>query len=127
MSRVSPSVVIMARAPRRAEVRRALEPVLGPDGCVALQRVLLQQAVAWARRVAPPAVHVAHDPPDAGPELRLLLVCGNLALFRWPWVLHWRYLLFDVGGTIGIAGMAAMLLFFTARNIARLYREERIP
>lgn len=60
-------------------------------------------------------------------ELRLLLVCGNLALFRWPWVLHGRYRLFDLGGAIGIAGMAAMLVFFTAKNIARLYREERVP
>ncbi|HEY4053724.1 MAG TPA: CDP-alcohol phosphatidyltransferase family protein [Terriglobales bacterium] len=59
-------------------------------------------------------------------ELRLLLVAGNLALFRWPTVLHGRYRLFDFGGVIGIAGMAAMLLFFTAKNIIRLYEEERI-
>src|SRR5436305_1510105 len=35
-------------------------------------------------------------------ELRLLLVCGNLALFRWPMVLHARYRLFDIGGVCGI-------------------------
>jgi hypothetical protein len=63
----------MARAPRRGEVRRALEPTLGLDGCIALQRMLLTHAVAWARQVAPEAVHVAHDPPDAGPELRALV------------------------------------------------------
>lgn len=34
--------------------------------------------------------------------------------------------LFDVGGSIGIAGMALMLVFFTAQNAARLYHEERI-
>jgi len=34
--------------------------------------------------------------------------------------------LFDVGGAIGIAGMAAMVIFATAQNTARLYREERI-
>lgn len=58
-------------------------------------------------------------------ELRLLLVLGNLALFRWPTVLHGRRL-FDVGGAIGIAGMAAMFVWFTIRNIARLYDEERL-
>jgi archaetidylinositol phosphate synthase len=59
-------------------------------------------------------------------ELRLLLVAGNLALFRWQTVLHGRYRLFDFGGVIGIAGMAVMLIFFTAKNIIRLYDEERI-
>lgn len=59
-------------------------------------------------------------------ELRILLAAGNLALFRWPMVWHGRYHLFDFGGAIGIVGMSAMLLFFTAKNIARLYDEERI-
>jgi uncharacterized protein len=68
-----PAVLIMARAPRRGEVRRALEPILGAEGCAALQAELLVQAGCWARKVAPAAVHVAHDPPDAGPELRALL------------------------------------------------------
>ncbi len=58
-------------------------------------------------------------------ELRVLLVAGNLALFRWPHVLHGRRLL-DIGGVAGIVGMSAMLVFFTARNILRLYNEERI-
>ncbi len=73
MSGGKPSVVIMARAPRRGEVRRALEPLLGLDGCVALQSVLIADAVRWGREVAPGAVHVAHDPADAGRELRLLV------------------------------------------------------
>lgn len=57
-------------------------------------------------------------------ELRILLALGNLALLRWPniWKAHYR--LFDVGGMAGLAGMAAMLIFFTARNTHRLYREE---
>ena len=71
MSRAA--VVIMVRAPRRGEVRLALEPLLGPDGCLALQSELIAQAARWAHEVAPDAVHVAHDPPDAGPELRALL------------------------------------------------------
>ena len=58
-------------------------------------------------------------------ELRLLLILGNLAAYRWPAVLH-GYRLFDVGGAVGIAGMLAMLIWFTGRNIARLYDEERL-
>jgi archaetidylinositol phosphate synthase len=59
-------------------------------------------------------------------ELRLLLVVGNLALFKWAWVIHGKYRLFDVGGAIGIAGMVAMLVFFSLKNTVRLYREEKI-
>jgi len=59
-------------------------------------------------------------------ELRILLAGGNLALLRWPTVLPEHYKLFDVGGVLGLVGMAAMLVFFTARNTIRLYREERI-
>jgi uncharacterized protein len=36
--------------------------------------------VSWAEAVAPHSVHVAHDPPDAGPELRELLG-GDPVLF----------------------------------------------
>jgi phosphatidylglycerophosphate synthase len=58
-------------------------------------------------------------------ELRVLLAIGNVALFRWPYVLH-GHRLFDIGGIAGIAGMSAMLIFFTAANVRRLYNEERI-
>lgn len=61
-------------------------------------------------------------------ELRLLLAAGNLALL-WKPITHLfghEYRLFDVGGAIGLAGMAVMLVFFTLQNTARLYREERI-
>jgi glycosyltransferase A (GT-A) superfamily protein (DUF2064 family) len=67
-----PSVLMMARAPRPGTVRRALEPLLGPERCAELQVALIQAAVAWANTVAPAALHVAHEPPDAGPELRPL-------------------------------------------------------
>ena len=60
-------------------------------------------------------------------ELRILLAIGNLALFWRPRVLGGQFLLFDVGGAIGIAGMAAMLIVAVARHTARLYREERLP
>jgi archaetidylinositol phosphate synthase len=59
-------------------------------------------------------------------ELRVLLVAGNLALLRWPWVIHGRYRLFDIGGTIGLAVMLLMLVVVCAKNTVRLYREERI-
>ena len=57
-------------------------------------------------------------------ELRFLLAVGNLALLRWPRVLQYHYRLFDIGGVAGLAGMAAMLVFYAARNTYRLYREE---
>jgi hypothetical protein len=60
-------------------------------------------------------------------ELRILLAVGNLALFRWPVVLHGHFRLFDVGGGIGLAGMAIVVIFFTAKNTRRLYQEERLP
>jgi archaetidylinositol phosphate synthase len=61
-------------------------------------------------------------------ELRILLAVGNLALF-WRPVIHLfggEYRLFDVGGAIGLAGMALMVVVFTLQNTLRLYREERI-
>jgi glycosyltransferase A (GT-A) superfamily protein (DUF2064 family) len=67
------AVLIMARAPRRGEVRLALEPLLGPDGSVALQSELIARTARWAYEVAPGAVHVAHDPPDAGPQVRAVV------------------------------------------------------
>ena len=59
-------------------------------------------------------------------ELRILLAAGNLALLRWPVVHHGQYRLFDIGGCVGLIGMCAMLIFFTARSIGQLYREERL-
>jgi hypothetical protein len=61
-------------------------------------------------------------------ELRILLAVGNLALLWKPRVhfLGGNYKLFDVGGAIGLAGMALMVIFFTAQNTVRLYRAERI-
>ncbi len=61
-------------------------------------------------------------------ELRILLSAGNLALLWRPrvHVLGAQYRLFDVGGAIGLAGMTLILVFFTAQNTLRLYRQERI-
>jgi glycosyltransferase A (GT-A) superfamily protein (DUF2064 family) len=69
----SAAVVIMARAPRRGEVRRALEEMIGVDGALRLHTALLVQTLTWAREVAPGNVFLAHEPAGAGPELRGLL------------------------------------------------------
>jgi hypothetical protein len=82
MSSTTPAsaVLVMTRSPRRGQVRRALEPLLGADACVALQSLLIARTVEWGAAVAPGRVHVAHDPPDAANELRLL-VGPDVSLF----------------------------------------------
>jgi glycosyltransferase A (GT-A) superfamily protein (DUF2064 family) len=65
--------VLMARAPRAGAVRRALEPMLGPERCVALQRALIQRATEWIAEFAPGGAQVAYEPADAGPEVRVLV------------------------------------------------------
>ena len=66
------TVLAMVRAPRRGEVRRALEPVLGRERCAALQATLIVQTIAWANAVAPGGVHIAHEPADARGEISRL-------------------------------------------------------
>ncbi len=59
-------------------------------------------------------------------ELRILLSVGTLVLF-WKPVSHLAgraYRLFDIGGTIGIAGMLLVLLISVVTNTMRLYRRE---
>ena len=62
-------------------------------------------------------------------ELRVLLCIGNIALFYRPVVRIFgeRYLLFDVGGVIGMAGMGVMLLWSAIRHTRQLYEAERLP
>ena len=59
-------------------------------------------------------------------EIRILLATGNIALLFQPMIWHGHYRMFDVGGMIGILGMAVMLIFSTIRNTMRLFREERL-
>ena len=61
-------------------------------------------------------------------ELRLLLMTGNVALFFRPVVDLFgnRYLLFDVGGVIGIAGMSVMVVTAAIRHTRTLYRAEMV-
>ncbi len=72
LSSFLPAVLIMARAPRRGEVRHALEPLIGLDGCVALQAALFMEALRWARTLSPREIYIAHDPADAGRDLQRL-------------------------------------------------------
>lgn len=62
-------------------------------------------------------------------ELRLLLCAGNIALFYRPVVglFGHRFLLFDVGGSIGIAGMGLMFVWAAVRHTRYLYNAERLP
>ncbi|MGC9220348.1 MAG: DUF2064 domain-containing protein [Solirubrobacteraceae bacterium] len=66
----------MTRVPRRGEVRHALEPLLGLDGCLALHTALLVEAVRWARQISPREIFIAHEPADGGRELASLLGPG---------------------------------------------------
>jgi archaetidylinositol phosphate synthase len=62
-------------------------------------------------------------------ELRILLAIGNVVLLVKPRVhLGGReFLLFDVGGVIGIAGMGVMLLTAVVKHTVALYKAERLP
>jgi phosphatidylglycerophosphate synthase len=62
-------------------------------------------------------------------ELRVLLAIGNVALLFHPManLFGRQFLLFDVGGVIGIAGMALMLIVASIRNTRALYNAERLP
>ena len=62
-------------------------------------------------------------------ELRVLLAVGNIVLLYSPTVnlLGRHYRLFDVGGVVGIAGMALMLIIAVVKHTILLYRTERLP
>jgi len=60
-------------------------------------------------------------------EIRLLLMAGTVKVLGWGaggTVAGHRWLLFDLGGTIAVAGMAALLAAVAARHTAALYRQE---
>jgi phosphatidylglycerophosphate synthase len=61
-------------------------------------------------------------------ELRLLLIAGNMALLRTPYatIAGKQYLLFDVGGAIGIGGMVFALAWSIVKHAGQLYRAERV-
>ena len=59
-------------------------------------------------------------------ELRILLGVGNIVLWLRPAAGAFAHRLFDLGGAIAIAGMAAMLVTASVQHTVRLFREERL-
>jgi len=61
-------------------------------------------------------------------ELRILLAIGSLALLRNPnaHLAGTSWLLFDIGGAAGIAGMSIMFVVAAASHTRRLYNAERL-
>jgi hypothetical protein len=76
---VNGAILIMAKAPRPGACKTRLEPLLGAEGCAALQAQLLRHTVEWAQSSAWP-VWVAFDPPDAGPQLTGLVPASVVLL-----------------------------------------------
>jgi len=62
-------------------------------------------------------------------EIRLLLIIGNLYLIHnaHAKLFGRRFLLFDVGGVISAAAMAAILIVSSIKNTHALYELERLP
>ena len=62
-------------------------------------------------------------------ELRILLAVGSIVLLYYPTVnlLGRQYRLFDVGGAVGVVGMASMLITAVVKHTIFLYRTERLP
>lgn len=61
-------------------------------------------------------------------EIRILLGIGNIAVLFWPHlhVLGRGFLLFDISGAIGAAGMLGMAVVSACKHTARLFDEERL-
>jgi archaetidylinositol phosphate synthase len=62
-------------------------------------------------------------------ELRILLAIGNIALLYCPVVqlAGSTYRLYDVGGAVGVTGLALTLMAAVVRHTVQLYRAERLP
>ncbi|HEV2114174.1 MAG TPA: CDP-alcohol phosphatidyltransferase family protein [Terriglobales bacterium] len=63
-------------------------------------------------------------------ELRILLAIGNIALLlRGPMshLFGHNWLLFDIGGVIGAAGMVLIFIYAAVTHTRQLYNEERLP
>ncbi len=62
-------------------------------------------------------------------ELRILLCIGNLVLLAGETtgrIGDREFLLFDIGGLVGLAGMTLMLLWAVYKHTVQLYNEERL-
>jgi len=62
-------------------------------------------------------------------ELRILLAAGTIQMMRSDVVeiLGVRWLLFDAGGAVGIAGLLLAFVYSAVRNSVTLYRQEPLP
>jgi len=62
-------------------------------------------------------------------EIRILMIVGTLAALHSPYSTLFGHtvLLFDLGGTIAVVCMFAMVIFVTVRHTAELYRQEPLP
>jgi hypothetical protein len=69
------AAIVIAKAPRPGLCKTRLEPLLGPEGCAALQTELVRRAAAWAAAVATP--YVTFTPADARDELTALVPPGT--------------------------------------------------
>jgi glycosyltransferase A (GT-A) superfamily protein (DUF2064 family) len=80
-----PAALVMARAPVPGRCKTRLEPLLGPDGCAALQTELVRRASAWAAEVAGPGeAYVAFDPPGTQDLMQALVPDGTHLLEQVP-------------------------------------------
>lgn len=69
------AAIVIAKAPRPGLCKTRLEPLLGADGCAALQAELVRRAAAWAAAVGTP--YVAFTPADAREEIAALAPQGT--------------------------------------------------
>ncbi|HSS20932.1 MAG TPA: CDP-alcohol phosphatidyltransferase family protein [Pyrinomonadaceae bacterium] len=62
-------------------------------------------------------------------EIRIVLMIGNLFLIRGSHarIFGHRFLLFDIGGVVGIVVMGMILVFSTIKKTHTLYNLERLP
>lgn len=75
MTDTGAAAIVIAKAPRPGLCKTRLEPLLGADGCAALQAELIRRAAAWAAAVGTP--YVAFTPDDARQEIAGLAPAGT--------------------------------------------------
>lgn len=79
---MSISVLVMAKAPRPGAVKTRLAPLLGAEGCAALQAALIGVVARWALAVAPPGgAYLAYGPDGATEEELRAHVPDGVRLF----------------------------------------------
>src|SRR4029079_8830244 len=103
----------------------AMSPVLGLAFIAAYYLVVVEISMATHARGT-----FRLSAFGVGPtEMRMLLAIGTLQLMRADFVQMFghRWLLFDVGGAAGIAGLLLTFAWSAVANGVALYREERLP